>query len=106
MKTDEKILSHDELMKKMLADPETKAAYDDLEEKYSLIRELIRARKAAGLTQAEVANRMNTKPSALSRIEAGSKHIPSIQTLRKYAAAVNCRLKISFVPAKPGGKSI
>jgi transcriptional regulator with XRE-family HTH domain len=48
-----------------------------------------------------VAARMGTKPPAVARIEAGGgskKHSPSIATLRRYAAAVGCKLKIELVP--------
>ncbi len=58
------------------------------------------ARKAAGLTQAEVAERMGTKTSAVARLEAGGgnkKHSPSIATLQKYAQAVGCQLEIRLV---------
>jgi transcriptional regulator with XRE-family HTH domain len=61
---------------------------------------LLRARKEAGLTQAEVAERMGTKTSAVARLEAGGgsqKHSPSIATLEKYAEAVGHRLEIRLV---------
>jgi len=44
---------------------------------------------------------MGTKAPAVARIEAGGgskKHSPSINTLRRYAAAVGCKLKIELVP--------
>lgn len=49
------MLSHAELKKRALSNPDVKRAYDDLEDEYVLARELIRARSSAGLTQAEVA---------------------------------------------------
>ncbi|MGO9924451.1 MAG: helix-turn-helix transcriptional regulator [Isosphaeraceae bacterium] len=58
---------------------------------------MLRARQQAGLTQAEVAARIGTKPPAVARLEAGGGsrgHSPSIATLRKYAEAVGCRLEI------------
>lgn len=48
------------------------------------------ARKQAGLTQEEVAARMGTTKSAVSRLESSlrtDKHSPSFATLRKYAHA-------------------
>lgn len=90
--------SHNELVAKMLADPEVRAEYDELEEEFALFDELTKARKQAGLTQADVAARMGTKPPAVSRIEApNAKHSPSIKTLQKYAQAVGCRLEIRLV---------
>jgi len=54
----------------------------------------------AGLTQAEVAERMGTKTPAVARLEAGGgnkQHSPSISTLRKYAAAVDCHIEIKLI---------
>ena len=94
------MLTHEELRKKLLSNPEVKAEYDSLEEEFSLFDELLKARMDAGLTQAEVARRMGTKTPAVARLEAGGgnkKHSPSISTLRKYARAVGCHLEIRLV---------
>ena len=96
------MLSHDELVAKMLATPEVKAEYDALEEEFSLFDALTQARKKAGLSQAEVATLMGTKPPAVSRIEApDAKHSPSIRTLQRYAKAVGCKLEVRLVPTQP-----
>jgi DNA-binding XRE family transcriptional regulator len=97
------MLSHDEFVAKLLSDPEVKAEYDAMEDESALFDEFLKARRHAGLTQAEVAARMGTKPPAVARIEAGGgskKHSPSIATLRRYAAAVGCKLKIELVPLR------
>jgi DNA-binding XRE family transcriptional regulator len=73
-------------------------AYDDLEGEYRLVRELLAARLQAGLTQEEVAARMGTTKSAVSRLEAVGKHSPSVATLEKYAKAVGCQVEIRLVP--------
>jgi ribosome-binding protein aMBF1 (putative translation factor) len=93
------MLSHAELKERALSKPEVKSAYDELEDEYALARELIHARSAAGLTQEEVAEKMHTKAPAIARLESGRKHSPSIETLRKYASAVGCRLEVRLVPA-------
>ena len=77
-------------------------AYDTLGEKYKLIRELLAARSRAGLTQEEVAIRMGTTKSAISRLEGSGNHSPSLATLLKYAKAVGCDLEIRFVPRSSG----
>lgn len=92
------MLTHAELKLRALATPEVKAAYDSLAEEYALARELLHAREAAGLTQAEVATRMQTKAPAIARLEGGGRHSPSILTLRKYAEAVGCQLEVRLVP--------
>lgn len=96
-----KPVSHDaNTVAEWLQDPEFKAAYDALEGEYASLAELLRARQEAGLTQAEVAQRMGTTNSAVSRLEASLlslKHTPSLATLRKYAAACGKKLEIHLV---------
>ena len=75
-----------------------KKAYEDLEEEYALVREMLAARARVGLSQEAVAELMGTTKSAISRLEAAGKHAPSVTTLKKYAHAVGCHLEIRFVP--------
>ncbi len=80
--------------------PGFKTAWDGLEEEYAALNELLQARKQAGLTQEEVAARMGTTKSAVSRLEASIRsesHSPSFATLRKYAHACGKRLIIKMV---------
>ena len=93
--------THNEMVAEWMHDPDFKAEYDALEEEYQLLREMLQARKRAGLTQKDVAERMGTKAPAVARLEASGtreKHSPSISTLRKYAHAVGCRLEIHLKP--------
>jgi DNA-binding XRE family transcriptional regulator len=83
----------------LLAKPNVRAAYDALDDEYSALRVILSARREAGLTQAQIAERMGTTASAVSRLEASlssEKHSPSFATLRKYAAACGKNLVISF----------
>jgi len=97
-------LKHSELKAKLLSDPETKAAYDALEFEFTLLSQILRARKQAALTQADIAKHMGTKASAIARLESSlgsKKHSPSLATLRKYAEAAECELKITLVKKEP-----
>jgi transcriptional regulator with XRE-family HTH domain len=97
------MLTHEQLIKKMLKKPAVKAEYDAQAEAFVLLDELLRARQRAGLTQAEVAERMGTMSPAIARLEGGGgnkRHSPSIATLQKYAKAVGCRLEIKLRPLK------
>ncbi len=95
-------VAHDEAFVQCILDkPGVKEAYDALGDEYALLRELLHARQQAGLSQDEVARRMGTQRPAVTRIEtslATSRHSPSLSTLRKYAAAVGCRLEVHLVP--------
>jgi predicted transcriptional regulator len=75
------------LKQELLADGETRAAYDALAGEYAIARELLAARARAGLSQAEVAERMGTTQSVIARLESG-KRPPTWQTIARYAAAV------------------
>ena len=93
--------THDEMVANWMNDPKFKNEYDALDEEFNLFDAVLKARKRAGLTQAQIAARMGTKAPAVARIEAGGgskHHSPSIATLRRYADAVGCKLKIEFVP--------
>ena len=80
-----------------MRDPAFRTAYDALEDEFVALEALLSARKTAGFTQAEVADRMGIKPSALARIESSLGHSPSLETLRKYARACGKRLEIKIV---------
>ena len=102
------MMTHKKLVKKMLEKPAVKAEYDAQAEEFALLDELLEARKQAGLTQAEVAERMGTKTPAVARLEAGGgsmRHSPTVSTLRKYAQAVGCRLEIRLRPSRGREKS-
>src|SRR5260221_9061225 len=97
------MLTHKKLVKEMLRNPAVLAEYDAQAEEFTLLDELLRARRRAGLTQAEVAKRMGTMTPAIARLEAGGGnkgHSPSVATLRKYAKAVGCSLEIKLRPAR------
>lgn len=75
-------------------------AWDALEEEYAALEALLSARKMAGLTQEELADRMGTTKSAISRLESSlrnEKHSPSFATLKKYANACGKKLVVQFV---------
>jgi len=87
-----------EMKREMLADPKVRAEYDALEDEFALINALVAARAGAGLSQAEVARRMGTTQSAIARLE-GGKVTPSLATLRRYADATGCRLRLRIEAA-------
>lgn len=88
--------THDQLVKKLLRRPGVRAEVDRLErEESALLDALLKARQDAGLTQAQVAERMGTQAPAVARLEralATGRHSPSIATLRKYVKACGRRL--------------
>jgi transcriptional regulator with XRE-family HTH domain len=76
--------------------PGVRAEVERLErEESALLDALLMARQSAGLTQAQVAERMGTQAPAVARLErvpATGKHSPSVATLRRYVKACGKRL--------------
>jgi transcriptional regulator with XRE-family HTH domain len=57
---------------------------------------LTEARKAANLTQEQVAERMGVQKHTVSKLE-NNKNSPTVATLKRYAEALGCSLKIQVV---------
>ncbi|MEC6823232.1 helix-turn-helix domain-containing protein [Photobacterium piscicola] len=90
--------SYQSYREKALADPEIKKEYDALEPEFAILDTLLSMREASGLTQKEVAVKMGTKESNISRLETGSSN-PTIATLLKYAKACGCKLHFNHTVA-------
>ena len=86
------------LRQKLLTDPDVKAEYDRLGPIFAVVSEMIEARQAAGLTQADIAARMGTSQSVIARLE-NARHMPTFDMVARYAAAVDRRLDIHLVPS-------
>lgn len=88
-----------------MQDPAYREAYDALAGEFSLIEAMLDARRRAGLTQAQVAERMGVKQPVVAKLESGRTNA-SLGTLERYAAAVGCRLDLRFQPAVSPGKAV
>ena len=79
-----------------MKDLELKAEYDKLQPEYAVIRAIIRARVENGVTQEDLAEKIGTKQSVISRLESGRAN-PSLAFLKKLAEALNTTLEIRLV---------
>lgn len=72
-----------------------KEAIDSAAERLALgiLKSLIEARKRSGLSQVEVARRMDVPQSAVVRLESGH-HSPTLVTIARYAAAIGVNLEV------------
>lgn len=88
--------THDQIVKTLMRRPAVRAEVERIErEEGELLDALLKARHEAGLSQAQVAERMGTYAPAMARLErslATGKHSPSLATLRKYTDACGKRL--------------
>lgn len=80
--------------KEALKDPKLRVEYDKLQPEFAILR----ARIEKGLTQKELASRVGTKQSVISRLESGRAN-PSVAFLKKLAQALNSHLEIKFIPS-------
>ena len=83
------------LKKELLKDTEFKREYDRLGPRYKLIASIIEKRLEKNLSQKELAEKMNTKQSAISRLESGS-YNPSLSFIQKVAEALDSKLEIKI----------
>lgn len=72
----------------LLADPETRALYEEEAARSDLWLQLVEARQAAGLTQAEMAKRLGVSQAQISRIEKRGYDSYTLKTLRRYVDAL------------------
>ena len=86
-----------DLKQKALADERVKTEYDKLTPEYELIDQLLSMRSNAGLTQQQLAERMGTQKSNVSRLEHGRSN-PSWRMLTRYAHA--CGYELKLTPSK------
>jgi predicted transcriptional regulator len=82
----------------LLADPKVRREYEALAPEFEISAELLRARLRAGLSQAELAERMGTSQSAIARLESGQT-LPSTKTLLRFAQATRSRIQVRLSAA-------
>ena len=88
-------LSFEEMKEDMLKDEEFKIEYEKLKPRYEAIEQIIRARKEQNMTQAELAKRVGTQKSNISRLESGN-YNPSLDFLAKVAESLGKSLSIQL----------
>jgi DNA-binding XRE family transcriptional regulator len=88
-------LDHKDVKKLILQDPKVKLEYDNLDTLYNIKRQIIKLREEHGISQKELAEKIGTKQSAISRLE-NDDYNPSVELLDKVANALGKKLDIRF----------
>ncbi len=83
------------LKEELMKDPEFKEEYEELKPRYELISEIIKARREQNITQEELALRIGTQKSNISRIESGT-YNPSLNFLSKLAKGLGKEIHIEL----------
>ena len=81
--------------KLLMKDPKFRKAYEESQLEYEIARAVIRARIEKGLTQKQLAEKLNTKQSVISRVESANT-TPSLSLLKRLAQALNTSLRVQF----------
>ncbi len=88
-------ISFEEMKSDMLKDEEFKIEYEKLKPRYEAIEQIIRARKEQNITQAELAKRVGTQKSNISRLESGN-YNPSLDFLVKIAESLGKKISVTI----------
>lgn len=88
-------VSFKEIKEEMLQNEEFRLEYDKLQPRYDVITQLITVRKEQNMTQAELAKRVGTQRSNISRLESGN-YNPSLDFLIKVAASLGKSVRIQI----------
>lgn len=84
-----------QLKKELLKNEKIKEVYERLGPEFAVIEMIIKKRIEKGLSQKELARKIGTKQSAISRLESGT-YNPSLSFLQKVGEALGAKLKISL----------
>ncbi len=87
--------TYKQFKKELLKSKKVKESYEKLGTEFALIEMIIEKRNEKGLSQKQLARKMGTKQSAISRLESG-KYNPSISFLQKVSEALGTKLKIAL----------
>lgn len=85
-----------EYITEQMKNPEFKKAWDDLDPEFQILKGMIKAREKTGISQTELARRVGTKQSVISRLERGAFSKATLETIKKMADALDLRLEIKL----------
>lgn len=88
-------VSFEEVKTELLQEEEFREEYEKLRPRYEAIEQIVKARKEQKITQEELARRIGTQKSNISRLESGN-YNPSLDLLIKIAEALGKKLNIQF----------
>ena len=86
-------VSFDTIKNELMMDEEFREEYDKLKPRYEIIAQIIETRKEQNMTQAELAKRVGTQKSNISRLESGN-YNPSLDFLIKVARSLGKELSV------------
>ena len=88
-------ISSDKIKERLMKDEEFKSEYERLKPRYELISEIIKLRNENNMTQAELAEKIGTQKSNISRFESGNQN-PSLDFIIKVAKELGKEVHIQL----------
>jgi DNA-binding XRE family transcriptional regulator len=92
-------------VQKKLADPKFRKGFEEESQKLAIGEQLSQLRQEAGLTQAQVAKRIGTTASAISRYENADYDRYELRTLQKIVDACGGRLELTLESSPKGNRA-
>lgn len=89
----------DKFIDEVLKDPEARATFDEAQARHAIIDELVRRRKAAGITQTKLAEMLGIGQSTVASFESETSD-PMLRSMQRYARAIGARISIQVVDAE------
>lgn len=89
-------VSFHQIKEELMQDEEFRIEYERLQPRYQAIAQIIKARQEQNMTQAELARRVGTQKSNISRLESGN-YNPSLDFLVKVARSLGKNVSIKFL---------
>jgi ribosome-binding protein aMBF1 (putative translation factor) len=96
-----KVHDYNEMLKEELKNPEFRKEYDALEEEFEVAKQVIDLRLKKGLTQKELAEKVNTSQSCIARLESGTYQNMSLSFLRRVGEALGVQPHVKFERLRP-----
>lgn len=90
--------SFEQYLFRQKADPEFLKRFEKAGQAWEVALQISRLREAAGLSQSELAGRLETSQQQISRLESPSYEGHSLSMLRRVASALGAELQIRFEP--------
>jgi DNA-binding XRE family transcriptional regulator len=88
----------DQYLEEQLRDQEFAARFEQAGEAWEVALQIAALRQQAGLSQKELARRLNTSQQQISRLESASYEGHSLSMLRRVAEALHARVRVVFEP--------
>lgn len=90
-------MKSDEFFEKLMEDPQYRKEYEKMQPETELVKALLKARRDARLTQAELSEKSGVAQADISKIESG-KGNPTLKMIIRLAEAMNSHVELKIIP--------